>query len=225
VVVPENASSAKLRALKHFPVEVLTGGPTYDDAERTALQMAASKGLNYVSPYNHPQVVAGQATIGLEMLESPEPPDVVLVPIGGGGLISGIGAVLKHYRPGTRIVGVQAENSPAMAEAIRTGELVPIPVLPTQADGLAANIEAGSITFNLARHVVDEIVLISEEEMTLAIRETFAETHIAVEGSAAVGIAALLEGKVSELSGKRIGVVVTGRNIASDRLASILIET
>jgi threonine dehydratase len=112
-----------------------------------------------------------------------------------------------------------------MAEAIRAGELVPIPVLPTLADGLAANIEAGSITFDLARHVVDDIVLISEEEMTLAIRETFAETHIAVEGSAAVGIAALLEGKVSELSGKSVGVVVTGRNIASDRLASILIET
>jgi threonine dehydratase len=224
VVVPEYASSAKLQALKRFPVEVRFGGPTYDHAERTAIEAASDSGAHYISPYNHPQVIAGQGTIALEMLESPEPPDVVLIPVGGGGMISGVGATLKHHRPGTRIIAVQAKNSPAMAEALRAGKLVTIPFLASLADGLQANIEPGSITFDIAREVIDETVLISEEEMRGAIRETFEELHLALEGSAAVSIAALLCGKVSGLSGKRVGVVVTGRNIAPDRMASILAE-
>jgi threonine dehydratase len=225
VVVPEYASAAKLQALKHFPVEVRVGGPTYDHAERTALEAAASSRAHYISPYNHPQVIAGQGTIGLEMLESPEPPDMVLVPVGGGGLISGVGATLKHHRSDTRIVAVQAANSPAMAEALRAGELVPIPFLPTLADGLAANIEPASISFDIAREVIDEVVLISEAEMAQAIRLTFEEQHVALEASAAVGIAALLGGKVSGLVGRRVAVILTGRNIAPETLVSILTGT
>jgi threonine dehydratase len=222
VVVPEYASSAKLQALKRFPIEVRVGGPTYDDAERTALEVASASGAYYISPYNHPHVIAGQGTIGLEMLEAPEPPDVVLIPVGGGGLISGVGSAIKHHRPSTRIVAVQAANSPAMAEALRAGELVSIAFIHSLADGLQANIEPGSITFDIAREVIDDVVLISEEEMVQAIRLTFAELHVAIEASAAVGIAALLSGKVSEIAGKRVAVVLTGRNIAPDTLASML---
>ena len=152
----------------------------------------------------------------------PEPPDVVLVPIGGGGLVSGIGAVMKTYRPDTRVVGVQASNSPAMAEALIAGQLVTIAIYHTIADGLAANIELGSRTFPLAQEVVDEMVLITEEEMVAAIGESFTELHVALEGSAVVGIAALLGGKISDLEGKRVAAVVTGRNIATERLVSIL---
>jgi threonine dehydratase len=221
VVVPENASSAKVHALGRFPVELVIGGPNYDTAEATALELAASTGAQFISPYNHPWVIAGQGTIGAEILDASEP-DMVLIPVGGGGLISGIGAYVKARHPGTRIVGVQAVNSPAMAEALRAGSLVTIPVLDTIADGLAANIQAGSRTFDLAMQVVDEMVLISEEEMMDAIRVTWNEMHLALEGSGSVGIAALLGGKIGGIAGKRVSVVVTGRNIATERLVSIL---
>jgi threonine dehydratase len=221
VVIPENASSAKVHALSRFPVDVVVGGPNYDTAEATALELAATTGAQFISPYNHPWVIAGQGTIGAEILEAAQP-DVVLVPVGGGGLISGIGSYIKARRHGTRIVGVQAVNSPAMAEALRAGSLVTIPVLDTIADGLAANIQAGSLTFDLAMHVVDDMVLISEEEMMDAIRVTWNEMHLALEGSASVGIAALLGGKLDAIEGKRVAAVVTGRNIATERLVSIL---
>jgi threonine dehydratase len=224
VVVPENASSAKVHTLRRFPIELILGGPNYDSAEATALDLAASSGAHFISPYNHPWVIAGQGTVAAEILDASEPPDVVLVPVGGGGLISGIGAYMKTRHPQTRIVGVQAANSPAMAEALRAGSLVTIPVLPTLADGLAANIQAGSLTFDLAMGLIDEMVLISEEEMMDAIRAAWTELHIALEGSAVVGLAALLGGKIAGIAGKRVVSVVTGRNIATERLLEILGE-
>jgi threonine dehydratase len=222
IIVPENASAAKVHALKQYPIELCFGGPSYDTAERMAIELAATTGAHFISPYNHPWVIAGQGTVGLELLEGGSGPDVVLIPVGGGGLISGVGSVLKEHSPQTRIIGVQASNSPAMAQALIAGQLVSIPVLHTIADGLAANIEPGSRTFPLARQVVDEMVLITEDEMVAAIREAFTELHLALEGSAVVGIAALLGRKVAGLEGRRVAVIVTGRNIAAERLVAIL---
>jgi threonine dehydratase len=222
VVVPENASSAKVHTLRRFPIELRFGGPNYDTAERTAIDLAASTGAHFISPYNHRWVIAGQGTTGKEIIEAGPSPDVLLVPVGGGGLISGIGSYLKTHHPETRIVGVQASNSPAMAEALRTGALVTIPLLPTLADGLAANIQHGSHTFDLASAVVDEMILITEDEMSAAIRASMDELHLALEASAVVGIAALLNHKLTAIEGKRIAVVVTGRNIATDRLLQLL---
>src|SRR5579884_2984712 len=168
-----------------------------------------------------PWVVAGQGTIGVELLEDVPDLTTVLVPVGGGGLISGIGTWLKAVRPSIRVVGVQSSASPAMEQALAAGRLVEIPILPTIADGLAANIQPGSITFPLAQKAVDEMVLVSEEEIAETIAATFQEIHVALEGSAVVGIAALRTGKLPDKEGK-IAVVVTGRNIAAERLCGIL---
>ena len=222
VVVPDDASEAKVAALQRFPLELLRGGPTYDSAETTAHSLAEETGKIFISPYNHRWVIAGQGTIGIELLEDEPELDVVLVPVGGGGLISGIGSWLKAVRPEIRVIGVQAAASPSMESALAAGKLVPIPVLPTLADGLAANIESGSRTFRIAREVIDEMVLIPEEEIAAAIRLAFRELHLVLEGSAVVGLAALLSGRVESVAGKRTAVVITGRNIAASRFLNIV---
>ncbi len=222
IVVPDGASPAKVAALGRFPAELLRGGPSYDTAEGRAHELAAETGAIFISPYNNPWVIAGQGTIGPELLEDAPALDIVLIPVGGGGLISGVGSWLKAIRPSCRVIGVQSVASPAMHHALGAGRLVPIEVLPTLADGLAANIEAGSLTFEVARAVVDAVVLVTEEQIAGAIRDAFYEMHLALEGSAVVGIAALINGLVPEVGGKRVASIVTGRNIAAERLCSLL---
>jgi threonine dehydratase len=222
IVVPENASPAKVAALRRFPLDLLVRGADYDAAERAARQIAAEAGARYISAYNDPWVLVGQGTIGPELLEDEPELDAVIVPVGGGALIVGIGAWLKAIRPSVRVIGVQSEASPAMKLSLEAGHLVDGPVLPTLADGLSGNIEADSITFPLAQDVVDEVILVSEAEIAEAIRQTYDAMRAVVEGSAAVGIAALLEGRITGLTGKRVAVVVTGRNIAVETLREIL---
>jgi threonine dehydratase len=223
VVVPDAASEAKVAALQRFPIDLLRGGPSYDTAERRALDLAAGRGSVFVSPYNNQWVIAGQGTIGVEILEDLPGVDVVLVPVGGGGMISGIGSWMKQVNPQIRVVGVQSAASPAMERALHAGRLVEIGIEPTLADGLAANIQAGSITFDLARQVVDEMVLVTEEEIAESVRLAFHELHLALEGSAVVTIAALLHGRIAGLAGKRVAAVITGRNIAAERLVDLLV--
>jgi threonine dehydratase len=224
VVVPDNASEAKVAALRRFPIDLQRGGPSYDTAERKALELARAAGLVFVSPYNDPWVIAGQGTIGVEILDDWPETEVVLVPVGGGGMISGVGCWLKTLKPSIRVVGVQSAASPAMERALKAGRLVEIPIEPTMADGLAANIQPGSITFDLARHVVDEVVLVSEEEIAGAVNAALHELHLVLEGSAAVPIAALLHGNLSGISGRRVSAIITGRNIAAQRLVEIVRE-
>jgi threonine dehydratase len=209
-------------ALERFPITLLRGGESYDTAEQKALDLSAESGAIFVSPYNDLRVIAGQGTIGIELLEDVPGLNVVLVPVGGGGLISGIGSWLKAINPAIQIIGVQSEASPAMERALAAGKLVQIPILPTIADGLAANIQRDSITFDLASELVDRVVLVSEEEIEAAVSESFHELHLALEGSAVVGIAAILNGRITGLEGKRTALVITGRNIASDRLQEVL---
>jgi threonine dehydratase len=222
VVVPNNASPAKVTALNRYPIELVEAGPSYDSAERMALDLAQESGKIYVSPYNDPWVIPGQGTIGVELLEDAPDLDAVLIPVGGGGLIAGIGSWLEAVNPAIEIIGVQSAASPAMERALALGELVEIPILPTLADGLANNIQAGSLTFDLALQVVDRMVLVSEEEIAAAIGACLQELHLPLEGSAVVGIAAILNGHVPGLEGKRTAVIITGRNIAAERLLELL---
>jgi threonine dehydratase len=222
VVVPDNASAAKVAALQRFPIELLRGGPSYDTAERMALDLARERALTFVSPYNDPWVVAGQGTIGVEILEDAPGLGVALVPVGGGGLISGIGSWLKRVNPEIRVIGVQSAASPAMERALKAGRLIEIGIEPTLADGLAANIQPGSITFDLASAVIDDLVLVTEEDIASAVRICFHEIHLALEGSAVVTIAALLGGLVPRIGGTQAVAVITGRNIASERLVELL---
>jgi threonine dehydratase len=219
VVVAETASEAKVQALERFGVRLVRHGRTYDEAEAWAIDLAAQQGGRYVSPYNDPDVIAGQGTIGTELLAQVPGLATVVVPVGGGGLLSGIG--MTTAAAGVRLVGVEPEQSTAMSAALAAGSVVPVPVGPTLADGLAGNLEPGSVTVDLAQKYASELVAVSEGEIEAAIRFLAFEHGIVAEGSAAVPVAAVRSGKV-DLGAGPAAVVVTGRNITPTLLASVL---
>ena len=216
IVIPTNASSVKRAALEAFAVELVAAGTSYDEAEAHALELAV-RGAHFISPYNDPDTIAGQGTIALELFD--QMPDVrqVIVPIGGGGLISGIG-LASTLRDGVQVIGVEAAASPAVAAALN-GESS-IEVKPTLADGLAGNLEEGSITIELTRRHVADIVEVSEDEIANAISFLSAQHGLVAEGSAAVGVAALLHGKIA--ADESTAVIVTGRNIARSTYIDVL---
>ncbi len=223
IVVPEEASAAKVEALRRYPVKLILKGENYEAAELYARQLEQAENLVFVSAYNDPQVIAGQGTLALEALSELPEATTLLVPVGGGGLVSGIGLWAKTVSPGIRLIGVQSETSPAMHAALAAGKIVPAPDLPSLADGLAGNLEVGSITFELAQRYVDEMVLVSEKDIAAAIRYFADELHLIAEGSAVVGTAALLSGRLnlSATSGPIIDFVC-GRNLAPATLRKIL---
>ncbi|KAG7109332.1 L-threo-3-hydroxyaspartate ammonia-lyase like protein [Verticillium longisporum] len=162
VVLPETVVSSKLKKIESFGVEVILDGPEAGQAEQHAQKLAASGEYTYVSPYNDPDIVAGQATIGLEILEQCDHVDNVFVSMGGGGLISGIGSVLKAFSPGTKVFGVAATNSKTLAESIVAGKIIETDHLPTLAEGVAGGIDEDSITLPLASVVVDQVIECNE---------------------------------------------------------------
>jgi threonine dehydratase len=216
LVLPLNASPAKVAALRRYPVRLILHGAGYDDAEAEALRLAKAEGLRFISPYNHPQVITGQGTLGVEVLEQLPEADTLLVGVGGGGLISGVGVWARAMNPHIRVIGVQAERSAAMLASLQAGQIVTAPDLPTLADGLAGNIEPHSITFPIVRRVVDTMLTVSEEQIAAAMRWLLDEHHLVVEGSAAVGVAALLHGLVDGVAGRRVVAILCGRNISSE---------
>lgn len=212
VIVPRSAPPTKIEAIQRTGVELQLVGENYDEAERTARQWARDEGLTFISPYNDLDVIAGQGTVALEMLEKVPDVDTILVPVSGGGLLAGVAVMAKALNPTIKVIGVQTEHSPAMYQSFRAGHLVTVEEKPTLADGLAGNVEAGSITFPLIRHYVDDIVLVSEESLHRAIVEVLAHEQIVVEGAGAVPVAALLTHRIAPRS-KKIAAVLTGRNI------------
>lgn len=222
LVVPETASPAKLAALERYPARVVRAGSCYDEAEVAAMLIARDQGLRFVSPYNDREVIAGQGTLGVEILEQLPDADVLIIGVGGGGLISGVGVWAKAVNPGIRVVGVQAENSAAMLASLQAGQIVSAPDLPTLADGLAGNIEPQSITFPLVQQVSDMMIAVSESQIAAAMRWCFNEHHLVVEGSAAVAVAALLNGLVAGIARRKVVALLCGRNVASEKLLSVV---
>ncbi|HMD45492.1 MAG TPA: pyridoxal-phosphate dependent enzyme [Acidimicrobiales bacterium] len=218
VVVAETASEAKVRALGRFGADLVRFGASYDEAEEYALGLAAERGWRYVSPYNDPDVIAGQGSVGAELLAQVPDLDTIVVPVGGGGLVSGIG--LATASAGTRIVGVEPETSASMAAALAAGRAVPVDLGETMADGLAGNIEPGSVTVELARRRVDHMVSVSEAEIAEAVRYLALEHGLVTEPSGAVGVAALRSGRLGP-DGATTAVVLTGRNISADLLVAL----
>lgn len=221
LVLPETASPAKVAALRRYPATIIQIGASYDEAEAAALRMAHAEGLRFISPYNHPDVIAGQGTLGAEILEQLPGAEVLVVSVGGGGLISGVGLWAKAISPGIRIVGVQAERSAAMLASLQAGAIVPAPDLPTLADGLAGNLEAGSITFPMVQRLVDLIIAVSEPQIAAAMRWLLNEHHLVVEGSAAVVVAAMLNGLIAGLSGRKVVALLCGRNVATETVLAV----
>ena len=189
--------------------------PTYDDAERLARRFAAGHDGVFISPYNHPDVIAGAGTVGLELVEACPDLGTVVVPIGGGGLASGVAVALRAAAPAARIVAVEADASTPFTTALSHGAITPVSVGPTLADGLAGNLEDGAMTFDLVRDLVDEVVTVTEADLIAAMRALAAEERLIVEGSAAVGVAAVMAGLVRAAPGP-VAVIVTGANIDID---------
>jgi threonine dehydratase len=222
LVLPRSASPAKLAALRRYPVRLILHGQGYDQAEAEALRLARAGGLRFISPYNHPAVITGQGTLGAEIFEQLPDADTLLVGVGGGGLISGVGIWAKAVSPDARVIGVQAERSAAMLASLQAGQIVTAPDLPTLADGLAGNLEPHSITFPIVRRVVDAMLAVSEAQIATAMRWLLDEHHLVVEGSAAVGVAALLHGLVDGVAGRRAVALLCGRNISSEAFLRVV---
>lgn len=223
VLVGGSVSPAKLerlRALETQRITVEIVGNDTDDAEAEARRRDDAGHAIYIPPYNDADVIAGQATVGLEILADWPEVDTIVVPIGGGGLIAGIGLWAKAVKPDLRLIGIQPAASPPMYAHFETGSTEPMPIAPTLADGVAGNIERTSITWKLCRRLVDEIVLVDEDAIAGAMRWALEVPHIVIEGSAALGIAAL-EPSILDTTGRNVAVVVTGRNVTADALGAL----
>jgi threonine dehydratase len=218
IVVPRTASAAKVAALAEFAVDLVQHGEDYDAAEAYAISLAGD-GRAFISPYNDPNVIAGQATIGRELSDQLTPPFTVVAPIGGGGLVAGL-SLWATTQAGVRVVGVEADASRAVSAAVTRGSIAPVPVADTLADGLAGNLEPGSITPEIIAKYTQALTAVTEAEIRDGMRFLAAEHGLVAEGSGAVALAALLAGKV-EAQGRTV-VVVTGRNIALPALADVL---
>lgn len=221
VVLPETVAAAKLAKIKSFGVQVILNGAESGAAEAHAQSLAASQGLLYVSPYNDADVIAGQGTIGLELLEQSGPIDNLFISMGGGGLISGIGAVLRHASPTTSIIGVSAQNSAALAAAMTAGHVVDTDHFETLADGVAGGMDDDSLTLPLAMSVIDRVVTCSEDEIASALRALALTENMLVEGAAALALAGFLQ-IADELRGKTNVVLLCGANYDRDKILSLI---
>jgi len=221
VFLPHNAVSSKIEAIQAFDVQIQFYGDNPYDTEIHARKTADENGWIYVSPYNDTQIIAGQGTIGIELLEQLSNPDNILATVGGGGLISGIGSYVKEQLPDTKIIGCQPENSPEMSVSVRADEYKEIESKPTLSDGSAGGFERDSITFDLCKILIDDFILISEDEIADAIRSMIKHHSKLVEGSAGVAIASLLK-YPSRFADQSTVIVVCGANISTEKLQSVL---
>lgn len=219
VVVAANASATKLAAIERFAVALVRHGTSYDEAEAHALALADA-GAVYVSPYNDPDVITGQGTIVAELLEQVPNLATIVTPVGGGGLASGLGLAASTSGH-VRVVGVEAAQSPALRTALDAGHPVAISPGPTLADGLAGNFEPGSVTFDLVRRTVADVVTVGEDDIATAMRFLAHEHGLIAEGAGAVGVAALLTRRVAPVAGPTV-VIITGRNVTDDTFSAVL---
>jgi threonine dehydratase len=224
VLVGASVSPAKLerlRALESDSCVVEVFGRDSDDAEAEGRRRDTERLAVYIPPYNDADVIAGQGTIGAEVLDQWPACDALIVPIGGGGLIAGIGLWAKAVKASLRLVGVQPSASPPMYAYLESHSTKPMPIAPTLADGVAGNIERDSITWKMCRQLVDEVVVVDEEQIADAMAWAIDAHHLVVEGSGALGIAAL-RARLGGLAGRRVAVILTGRNVDAQVLRSVL---
>ena len=220
VFVPADAPAAKKSRIRRLGAVLNEESPDYDAAEVAARAFAEERGGTFVHAYSDPRVVAGQGTVALEILEELPGVRTLLVPVGGGGLIGGVGIVARAMAPSARVVGVQSERTPVMHDSLAAGRVVERPVVPTLADGLAGAIDERA--FALARQVVAGMLLVSEPAIAAAMRWLQQEEAILAEGSGAVAVAALLEAR-GRFEGP-VAAIITGGNVDGGRLARILSE-
>lgn len=220
VFLPTYADPNKVSKLRLHGAEAILTGDTFLETLEAAQRHARESGANYVHSHSDPMVIAGQGTIGLEILEDLPNVDVLLVPIGGGGLISGIGVVAKSANPKIRIIGIEPTGAPGAWMSFRDGRChEQIDLQISIADGLVGTLT--QLTWEIARHVVDEVVLVDEQEIIGAMRVLQDEEQLMVEGAGAVGLATILSKKV-DVAGKRVVLVLTGRNINAEKFNALI---
>ena len=217
ICMPDGAPISKVEATKQLGAEVRLVKGAYDDAYATALQLQEDTGATFIHPFDDDEVIAGQGTIGLEELENP---DAVVVPIGGGGLISGVAYAIKHLNPNVKIYGVQAAGAASMVKSQQEGTPITLDQAETFADGIAVK-HPGDITYQLVEQYVDEIVTVSEDEIAAAILALIEKQKVIAEGAGAVSVAAVLFHKLP-VEGKKVVCIVSGGNIDVNILSRVI---
>jgi len=220
ILMPEDTPASKRAATVGYGAEVVTYDRYTGDRVAIGEALAAERGLALIPPYEHPDVIAGQGTAALELLEQAGELGALLVPVGGGGLIAGSATAAKSLQPAIRVIGVEPEAGDDTKRSLAAGERVTIPVPRTIADGQAASIP-GELTFSINRRLVDGVVLVTDDQIRAAMRFAFERMRIVMEPSGATGLAALLSGGVDRLPG-RVGVIVSGGNIDAARFAELV---
>ena len=221
VFVPETASSEKVAAIRRFGAEVRAYGDDCVISEVEARRYAAKSDAVYISPYNDPMVVAGQGTIGLELIQQSPQLDAVFVAMGGGGLISGIAGYLAEASPQTQVIACSPENSCVMHQSLQAGRMQHFPSLPTLSDSTAGGVESDSITFDLCKSYVSSSITVSEEQIKAATLKVITEQHMLIEGAAGVAVAGYLSTQ-AQWAGKRVAIVLCGANIPVKTILKIL---
>jgi threonine dehydratase len=221
IVMPERTPLVKVANTERYGARVVLHGSVYDEAMTEARRMMATEGQTLIHPFDDPLVIAGQGTVGLELLEQVPEMDVVVVPVGGGGLISGIAMAVKELRPEVRVVGVEASVLPAALRAREAGEPVTIPPAQTIAEGIAVR-RVGDNTFGLIERYVDELVTVDEEEIASAVLLLLEREKTVAEAACASGVAAVVGGHVAGLEGKNVVMVISGGNIDVNLLSRII---
>jgi threonine dehydratase len=221
IVVPKNIARNKLENIKKLGGIVEFYGKDCIESEFRAQEISKESGSAYISPYNDPDIVAGQGTIAVELDNQLNNIDEVIVSVGGGGLISGIGGYLKQVQPKVQMVACSPKNSCVMYESLNAGRILDLPSKQTLSDSTAAGVEEGSITFDICKEIIDYFVLVTEKDIASGIRTAINDDHQLIEGSAGAAIAALFKRKKT-LIGKRVVIIICGGNINSTTLHKVL---
>lgn len=222
IVMPEATPLTKVDGVRHYGAEVILQGANYDEAYAYAIEYGKANGLVFVHPFEDDDVIAGQGTIGLEILEADARPDAVIVPVGGGGLISGVAAAIKHHAPEIEVIGVSAVGAPAMRQSFEARKPIDSTSVRTIADGIAVR-DTSPKTLAYILETVDRFISVDDEEIANAILFLLEKQKLSVEGAGAVGVAALLHHKLPHLEGKRVAVILSGGNV-DVTLLSVIIE-
>jgi len=221
VYMPENTPPQKVFATRDYGAEVVSYDASNEDRQKIAEQLAAERGLTVIPPFDHPHILAGQGTAAKELIEDAGPLDILMVPCGGGGLISGIASAIKETHPHVRIIGVEAAAAPSMHFSLKKERVMETPLAFSLADGIAVK-RVGKKTFPIVRELVDEVVLVEEEEIAQAIVALLERTKLLVEGAGAVTLAAISNGRAGNISGKTV-CLLSGGNI-DVRTIAIVVE-
>ena len=221
ICLPEGAPISKVEATKKYGAEICMVKGVYDDAYKKALELQKERNCAFIHPFNDDDVIAGQGTIGLEILNQLPEADIVVVPVGGGGLIAGVAYTIKQLKPSCKVYGVQASGAPSMQESIVDGEIITLPKVNTIADGIAVK-TPGNLTYDICKQYVDGIITVTDDEIALAILTLLEQQKLIAEGAGAVPVAAVMNGKIPDMKGKNVCCLVSGGNIDVTILSRVI---